>query len=92
MKRHTRVRYTRNQLTGALESTQSYLGTNGVLFKVLISKAEVGYNVTVGGSGVNTVSLKIDTLAKAKTMAKSVLKEHGVEFYDDVRNTVSLES
>lgn len=86
MKRNTRVRYTRNQLTGAFESTQSYLGSDGVLYKVLISKSETGYTVSVG---TNSALLNISTLAKAKSMAKVVLKERGVEFYDDVRNKLT---
>lgn len=88
LKRNTRVRYKVNPSTGAIESTQSYLGLGGVLFKVLISRGESGYTLTVGGSGVDTVSLSLPTLARAKSMAKSVLVEQGVVFYDDVRNKV----
>ncbi len=87
MNRTTRVRYKVNPSTNQVESTQSYLGNNGILFRVLITRTnDRGYVVQVGDGTTNTVSENITSLSKAKSMAKAVLIEQGVEFYDEVRN------
>lgn len=91
MKRNTRVRYVVQTDTGVLESTQSYLGKDGLLFKVYISKEETGYAIVVGAGDASIIKEGFKTLASAKVAAKLVLKEQGVMFYDDVRNRVKLE-
>jgi hypothetical protein len=86
---HTRVKYDKDGM-----SKKQYLSNDGTMLKVSVNKGlgnPTEYTVNLfkveDDGGVTLVSvITSPTLHKAKILAKALLKEHGVKFFDEARN------
>lgn len=89
MNKATRVRYKMNGNT--FVSTQSFLGNNGSLLKVSINVKNPTVTilkVSSTGDDEVVVSKPCSSIGKCKTLGKVLLKEYGVNFFDEARKRI----
>jgi hypothetical protein len=89
--KNTRVRY-ETQTNGSLVSVQSYVAGTDIVSIQITQDLVVTLNQFTGDNanlGNTLLTMRAVNLAEAKRLAKSMLKDRGVHFHDEVRNTLT---